>query len=1713
MNTKKYDVFISYRRRNLSSVIANSLHDYLVRSYDCLNISLDTNSQDNFGAGDWLKTILRRIETCNILYLVITFETFEDNNSIYEDSKYQIFTEENDLDVLYAYIDNNPNVYTEYDVLKIELIRGLKRSREGKLDFVPIIPEDKNGVMIPQEFTALNSIVYKTISDEFWTRNLGDKSAAFAIALLNLNQDKWHTQYAKRGQDITAKELYYDAKRTEYVNGFHENFYKPRERVDGVLNELFLRNDKAFVFVTGLPGSGKSRAIYELCKRGALRERSVIILNTKNIVEIAEKIIERETKKSSNRTNNTTLCFVCDQIVEVFNSTDKKELLCTFLELIRDSNNQYRLLASNTEARLKDFIQDDKYADVFESTQTKYIYIPQNLDETLIAQLQKHFKSENKTGQTVADFIPGLIKYASGIISNVEKSVKPSYFHAWLQALQLVAIFRREQRLFLAILVMMQIKKIEERDDLLNCIRRMIDENMLIIRQKDGSCVDSKIITSNWINLNPRLKIEYDGEEFPKVLDKDYIFELNEIVWQYLQKSETRILYDFASESDLEQAIETWYQAFGEKCQLSSLIRIVPRIPRTSSKELDKKLQSTANEIVLSILNSDIDHADKSNFYNLQTVYSLIIGRAKSEEEINKILNSEFLQIYGIVANPLHGYMVGELYRFAEYEYGTDQTKLGTYVEKIREKRSYLIISEDKWSLNKGNEDWEWTLDDLYAIRKELENLYHIKKIKKDFHNLKNYIWECFKHLGIGNITLDDKIRQSLDYLCAKLLANWSDAQKENVQEIYRLLKEYNMLDNNGMYKLAFYKNLAVQCNGDIQKCKDIINIVFPQSYFNNPDGWTLKNQNEDVRTIFGKFIVNAIVFCSRFEDAIQLYELYIQALGEDVKGKPKVLSMSMRKGTNAEFPNIIKYPDVRRLFIENSGDYHDNTFDSYSKKILINIIMEKAPLYSDAIHYVRYIDKEQMDSYALLHILNKQKSKNGNEAFLHAYEVINHPKLRQFRTEEQILNILYNIANDKNQEEYIDRMVEEDGKQVYYKLNRPFLSVKMLKEYRTLDDALDLYIQFYDNLKKDSDKDNDNDRYTDLFCTIVKKWKLAKKNNQVSDEELNRIKGVLIGESQKKFYDKDFYYVIALINLGVLSLFNENNEFTTDFEKYLQYFTTTKSWNVLTSIYWDGNEEELRKKVCEKYVETRVKSKFARDLNPDRRMKQKLERYGIQYGDFVDNIEELEYEDTSEIDETNLIDNQDASANVLDEGSDIHLLSMFQNVYDADNKQVITIELSQKCKETLIKAIPSVVWFNRAIHCMSISRLHAPELRSKGCELLFKAYLKLRENNPNLSSLNPNWKMYKYAYDFAKKYETGLPFEFDILTYIHTQAEEGLLTTSRIADITNHLFDLSKRAQFNNVEHIVAIVNNDYIWSLMDYRAKVNCYVIFIQNNHSKQQIPERLKEINQKYEKAVKPLVTLAMEKNTMRDNPLRSRWFLYLSLQYYFDVYKTIDTIIKIDSVKNITLNHISLAYQFDSEFKEYLDNIPNDNALCSIRSQIVEKNYREATDEETCYIYKIYEEYTVKELQRRFDSMYLNELETHLKTEELDLLYNFEEKQKNREVPTTLEIVKVLQVLMYITEKAKDLYYKGKECSAQAVNFLKDRKRNKAIACNKQAVDYYYLSADLGNSDAMFKLSECYEKGYGVDKDVKLADEWLKAAAKAGHKGAMKKLKDY
>ena len=50
---------------------------------------------------------------------------------------------------------------------------------------------------------------------------------------------------------------------------------------------------------------------------------------------------------------------------------------------------------------------------------------------------------------------------------------------------------------------------------------------------------------------------------------------------------------------------------------------------------------------------------------------------------------------------------------------------------------------------------------------------------------------------------------------------------------------------------------------------------------------------------------------------------------------------------------------------------------------------------------------------------------------------------------------------------------------------------------------------------------------------------------------------------------------------------------------------------------------------------------------------------------------------------------------------------------------------------------------------------------------------------------------------------------------------------------------------------------------------------------------------------------------------------------------------------------------------------------------------------------------------------------------------------------------------------------------------------------------KAVEWYNKSADQGNADAMIRLAECYEEGYGVDKSERKGVEYEKKAAALGN----------
>lgn len=64
------------------------------------------------------------------------------------------------------------------------------------------------------------------------------------------------------------------------------------------------------------------------------------------------------------------------------------------------------------------------------------------------------------------------------------------------------------------------------------------------------------------------------------------------------------------------------------------------------------------------------------------------------------------------------------------------------------------------------------------------------------------------------------------------------------------------------------------------------------------------------------------------------------------------------------------------------------------------------------------------------------------------------------------------------------------------------------------------------------------------------------------------------------------------------------------------------------------------------------------------------------------------------------------------------------------------------------------------------------------------------------------------------------------------------------------------------------------------------------------------------------------------------------------------------------------------------------------------------------------------------------------------------------------------------------------------------------KNNAVQNYERAVYYYRLAAEAGYADAQNSLGYCYEKGYGVEKDKKLALSWYLKSAENGNVTAMR-----
>ena len=77
---------------------------------------------------------------------------------------------------------------------------------------------------------------------------------------------------------------------------------------------------------------------------------------------------------------------------------------------------------------------------------------------------------------------------------------------------------------------------------------------------------------------------------------------------------------------------------------------------------------------------------------------------------------------------------------------------------------------------------------------------------------------------------------------------------------------------------------------------------------------------------------------------------------------------------------------------------------------------------------------------------------------------------------------------------------------------------------------------------------------------------------------------------------------------------------------------------------------------------------------------------------------------------------------------------------------------------------------------------------------------------------------------------------------------------------------------------------------------------------------------------------------------------------------------------------------------------------------------------------------------------------------------------------------------------------------KSCYNKGKNYFYGE--NNAVQNYERAVYYYRLAAEAGYADAQYSLGLCYDNGYGVEKDKKLALYWYLKSAENGNVKAMR-----
>lgn len=918
----------------------------------------------------------------------------------------------------------------------IELEERLKAKRDGSpviiSIFHPEIPTDRKITNKGKTYDEIQSEADKILGNkkrQYEVRyNYGDYDDLKwhiedqYVKLYNKDKVFWsqHTGFfTEKGIKVEAKRLFFDSNRASREWGFkegHEN-YIWRQSVDGKINQKLEDAEIKFLFVTGKPTSGKSRAIYE-CLHSTLKDKNVVVMKSDNIMIICQNLqIEIEQYRKYNglpqRFEDNDYIFVCDQINDVFRQARvPNELRLSFLRII-DENKNCKLLATGTRNSLDSFVADSKgiispLEKVYGDGNSSVITIPsiskdvESLD--ILAFLHQNYAVTG--GETIGDFIHELNDKKQEIVKGIyEEANKNPYLPKLLKAFQLILVYRNVTALLLPISILRKcypkVDPSEFKERTKNCLEFLIDKNVVkitdteyeekeIIKFPDNVFSESRYCMPTFV----------EDEKYDKLVPSSYTFTVNELVWDYLLEmseanDEKAILYDLYKREELENAMSLLFDSYPHAATLRRLVSRVPkRIEWQDKQENEARLRTAWNfsKNMLKELFSPEESVEE-----LTKLFNILIGRAQSVEEVDSIL--EIMSKHNIETDDS---TIGEMYKFALQRLNKDTDEFKDFIKRVNE----LNEAQQKRDSLHGR---AWTYTDFYRVKWQIilfsdnydkaynlvfNTLYNLTHKDQDGNPLKgkdavSYISRQINSYEKSNL---DMLIGQLAMLC------------KNEKEINQLIKCHKN------YQIEFTP-FVLNCIGKVlmngPSMERIIDTILP----------THKEKRDNAQ-FYESMVAYFVPYLSTFTDSIKLYNKWHSNLGVANNHNMRLVSLCLKNCQREEFQSALGF--VNRMP------------KSCVNGIMLNLLVSVAPNPEEALCLVNSMNPSDIDEYTLCNCLRcidvvKQMNMNRGDAkippeqiFIMAYEIINHPRLKSLRTRPRCLQKIFRLVSFREQENYV---------------------------------------------------------------------------------------------------------------------------------------------------------------------------------------------------------------------------------------------------------------------------------------------------------------------------------------------------------------------------------------------------------------------------------------------------------------------------------------------------------------------------------------------------------------------------------------------------------------------------------------------------------------------------------------------------------------------